>query len=240
MSFVQAKCPHCSGMLAVDTQRDVWVCELCGEPFIVSRAVEFFNSGDSGQGISGNPDFVIRKGVVRKYSSDNTDVHIPESATVIGKDCFRNCVDIVSVHIPETVRSIESFAFYGCIRLTEVTLPESIRHIGESAFDGCSRLVSVELPSGLNGEFRADIGRNAFAGCSNLVSVTVSDRIKALPHDIFSNCSEYVNFRWKNLRDNINCCDVVRERSLAGRCIYCGGKLKGVFRRKCLSCGESA
>ena len=86
MSFVQAKCPHCSGMLAVDTQRDVWVCELCGEPFIVSKAVEFFNSGDSGQGISGNPDFVIRKGL-RQYGRTHTRIRHRDRKGLFQKLC---------------------------------------------------------------------------------------------------------------------------------------------------------
>ena len=39
MPFVQAKCPECGGMLAVDDSKKAAVCQFCGEAFIVQEAI---------------------------------------------------------------------------------------------------------------------------------------------------------------------------------------------------------
>lgn len=44
MPFVQAKCPECGGMLAVESDKKAAVCQFCGEAFIVQEAVNNFNN----------------------------------------------------------------------------------------------------------------------------------------------------------------------------------------------------
>lgn len=44
MSFVQAKCPECGGVLAVDADKKAAVCQFCGEPFIVQEAINNYNT----------------------------------------------------------------------------------------------------------------------------------------------------------------------------------------------------
>lgn len=39
MAFVQAKCTNCGGILAVDNEKDAAICEFCGTPFVVEKAV---------------------------------------------------------------------------------------------------------------------------------------------------------------------------------------------------------
>ena len=43
MSFVQAKCPECGGMLAVDVDKKAAVCQFCGEAFIVQEAINNYS-----------------------------------------------------------------------------------------------------------------------------------------------------------------------------------------------------
>lgn len=44
MPFVQAKCPECGGMLAVDDSKKAVNCQFCGEAFIVQEAVNNYNT----------------------------------------------------------------------------------------------------------------------------------------------------------------------------------------------------
>ena len=44
MMYVQAKCPECGGMLAVDAGKKAAVCQFCGEAFIVQEAINNFNT----------------------------------------------------------------------------------------------------------------------------------------------------------------------------------------------------
>ena len=37
MPFVQGNCPNCGGTLAVDNEKDAWVCPYCNTPFIVEK-----------------------------------------------------------------------------------------------------------------------------------------------------------------------------------------------------------
>ena len=39
MPFVQAKCPECGGMLAVDNSKKAAVCQFCGEPFVIEDTI---------------------------------------------------------------------------------------------------------------------------------------------------------------------------------------------------------
>ena len=44
MPFVQAKCPECGGMLAVDDSKKAANCQFCGEAFIVQEAINNYNT----------------------------------------------------------------------------------------------------------------------------------------------------------------------------------------------------
>ena len=48
MPFVQAKCPNCGGLLAVDNSNDAAVCQFCNTPFIVEKAINNYNISISG------------------------------------------------------------------------------------------------------------------------------------------------------------------------------------------------
>ena len=91
-------------------------------------------------------DFIIKKGVLNKYKSKNSDAVIPDSVTSIGDGAFRYCSGLASVIIPEGVTSIGDEAFYGCSSLTKVIIPESVTSIGNKAFYGCSSLTKVIIP----------------------------------------------------------------------------------------------
>ena len=55
-------------------------------------------------------DFIIRKGVLVKYTGHDHNVVIPEGVTEIGKLAFLNCI-LESLVIPEGVTKIGNSAF---------------------------------------------------------------------------------------------------------------------------------
>lgn len=40
MPLAEAKCPNCGAKLSVDSEKDAAVCEFCGTPYIVEKAIE--------------------------------------------------------------------------------------------------------------------------------------------------------------------------------------------------------
>lgn len=131
-------------------------------------------------------DFIIKKGVLNKYKSKNSDAVIPDSVTSIGDGAFRYCSGLASVIIPEGVTSIGDEAFYGCSSLTKVIIPESVTSIGNEVFyetpwwDSQEGVIKagqvviaykgweeeIVIPTGAT-----SIGDRAFYGCSSLTKV---------------------------------------------------------------------
>lgn len=54
------------------------------------------------------------------YSSNLTNVIIPDSVINIGNSAFYNCSSLTSITIPESVRSIYDWAFYNCTSLSNI------------------------------------------------------------------------------------------------------------------------
>ena len=120
-------------------------------------------------------DFVIKKGVLKKYAGTGGAVVIPEGVTSIGSKAFSKCRDLKSVTIPEGVTSIGNDAFYKCGKLTSVTIPDSVTSIGDEAFYECSSLTNVTIPGSVT-----SIGERAFEGCSSLTSVTAPESVTSI------------------------------------------------------------
>ena len=140
----------------------------------------------------------------------DTEIIVPQNfcgyrVTVIAKDAFRNCKEIVSITLPDSIVSIGDYAFSYCINLTTVTLPEGLTDIGEwafsdsdiseitipttvksiggSAFHSCYKLKSIVLPEGLE-----TIGSFTFYYCKKLESVVIPESVTSIGDNAFDTC----------------------------------------------------
>ena len=110
-------------------------------------------------------DFVIKRGVLKKYKGKGSSVFVPEGVTAIGTRVFANCSELVDIEIPDGVTTIGSWAFAGCSSLERIVLPKSVRVIGVAAFENCSNLLDIVIP---DSDITIEI--NAFSGCEKLVN----------------------------------------------------------------------
>ncbi len=128
--------------------------------------------------------FVIKKGMLLKYTGPGGHVAIPEEVTKIELQAFRDCTSLTGVTIPAGVTEIGWFAFEGCTNLTSVSIPEGVTEIGWSAFSGCTGLTGLTLPDSMT-----EIGTAAFSGCTGLTSVAIPAGVKEIGMSAFSNCT---------------------------------------------------
>ncbi len=122
MPFVQAKCPECGGMLAVDEEKRLAVCQFCGEPFVVQEAVNNYNTYNTtnnnyntthnyGDGTTvnvyedTNKDFVVEAGVLKEYHGEAVDVIIPDTVLEISSKCFEE-MNLSSIKLPKSLKHL--------------------------------------------------------------------------------------------------------------------------------------
>ncbi|MCQ2597709.1 MAG: leucine-rich repeat domain-containing protein [Treponema sp.] len=99
------------------------------------------------KGVVSGDEYKLRKDIKRivfadgiteiKNFNDNymlTSVSIPDSVRVIGKDAFKNCINLKEVILPDGVEEIQEGAFEGCRGMQKIVLPTSIRKISAQAF----------------------------------------------------------------------------------------------------------
>lgn len=128
--------------------------------------------------------FVIKDGVLQSYISENEAViTVPDGVTVIGKNAFAKCENLVTVVLPDTVKELEEGAFQECINLSSVQLSNNIESIGAWAFVMCEKLGCITFPDSL-----CSIGTGAFIGCSALTKLTIPQNVSKIGGGAFSFC----------------------------------------------------
>jgi len=100
------------------------------------------------KGIVSGKDYKLKKNIKKIVFADGvteirdfndnymlTNISVPDTVRVIGKDAFRNCYNLKEVILPDGVEEIQEGAFVGCRSIQKITLPSSIRKINPSAFE---------------------------------------------------------------------------------------------------------
>ena len=211
MPFVQAKCPECGGILAVDSSKKAAVCQFCGEAFIVQEAINNYNTYNTyntthqyGDGAvvnvyeDQNKDFVIEAGVLKEYHGEDDCVVVPQNVKTIREHCFEN-MPIKDIVLHNGIHKIGECAFRRCSDLTNVTIQDGLTSIGKGAFSECTGLQSIELPDSIT-----SIDASAFRGCTGLQSIELPNNITSIGMGAFYGCT---GFQSIEIRYNITYID---------------------------------
>ena len=149
-------------------------------------------------------EFVIKDGVLLRYSGSASSVTVPDGVYSIGTSAFEGNTKLVSVTLPSAVYSVGDRAFYGCSSLRSVSGP-GVSSVGVMAFNGAPYFDSssdtyltlgscllwyngsganAALPSGI-----VSIAPYAFLRCGYLTSVTAQTGLISVGEGAFYGCS---------------------------------------------------
>lgn len=134
-----------------------------------------------------NCNAIIRTGLEElKVGCKNT--FIPNGVKELGKECFKECIGLLSVNIPEGVESLRSDCFCDCSGLTSVTIPSTVNHIsyfenyGGNNFAGCEKLSSIIIDNG-NKKYDSRNNCNAIIDTESNILITGCSRT-IIPNDV--------------------------------------------------------
>lgn len=238
MPFVQAKCPNCGGILAVDASHEAAVCQYCNTPFITEKAINNVNITNyvtANNVVIENQDkgFDIRYGILVGYHGESADIKIPNNVTEIANSVFSRR-PIRSLSISDSVKTIGKEAFSDCELLESVFVSSSVEYIAMNAFSYCKRLATLDFDPNCC----ATVGKYAFCNCYSLKKVLVPSGV-TLNERSFSACASLTEFRWSGLNaKNADCVAMTPFGAeyfpKMGLCRYCGSAIKnGLFGSKC-------
>lgn len=241
MNLIPGVCTQCGATLSVEEGKDCMICPYCNTPFIVEKAIQQFNTtyiinnNYNAENIYINnapeeKDFKVVAGKLVKYLGESADVVIPEGVRIIGEDVFKG-TSIISVEFSDTVEEIEHGAFEDCKRLEKVSNSSNVKSIGIDAFRNCGMLVEFDFSS------VKSLGRRAFEhtqiAYANLsVPITVVKGFREHPDPIS------INYLQIPPLDDVFMGSPYHRRYVDKRCLFCGGKLKGLFPPICVKCGQ--
>jgi hypothetical protein len=116
------------------------------------------------------------------------NIIMPNGVTTIGNMAFRGCKNLSSITIPNSVTTIQDYAFLSAENLNNVTIPNSVTFIGTQGFSNCYKLSNITIPSSV-----VTIGGAAFGGCKNLSSITIPNSITSIEDSTFAHCDNLKN-----------------------------------------------
>ncbi|MBQ6502446.1 MAG: leucine-rich repeat domain-containing protein [Flexilinea sp.] len=133
------------------------------------------------------------------YYGNEAEVTIPEvlggkPVTGLGKELFKDHINLQKVYIHDGITAIGANAFNGCVSLTDIRLPLNLKKIDTGTFRYCFHLENIFIPfsvTSVNGYAFADcvslreinlvsatfIGESAFDNCQSLRSVNLSRKL---------------------------------------------------------------
>jgi len=150
-------------------------------------------------------------------------ITIPNGVTYIGESAFEECFSLTSVTIPNSVTCIRTWAFCGG-GLKSITIPASVTEIEESAFGW--RTETYVWPGSYAERWAKE----------NDCIVLEAEECKRLRQEKERQEKERQEMKRRE-RERIAQERVHKWRE-SSLCQHCGGTFKGLFSKKCTSCGK--
>lgn len=186
MMYVPAICPGCKFVITVDKKEEEQICSGCGNPIVTKEAMALFQKKYCLRSMLERKDlnqFVMKDGVLLKYTGNAEEVVIPEDIHTIAPNCFEGNKTMKRVVFPEQLEKIGKKAFQKCETLRQVRIPDSVKEIEEGCFMWCDSLEKVKFPAGLK-----YIEKNAFYECRNIRKLEIPARIHKVDESAFMGC----------------------------------------------------
>ena len=108
----------------------------------------------------------------------------PETITAVGSYAFKDCEKLI-ITLPSKLEKIGFRSFEGCDALKEITFPKTVQYLGGEAFNACKGLVKLTIPEECPLTY---ISSACFRTNAMLKNVELSNKIKIIQDDAFSNC----------------------------------------------------
>lgn len=132
--------------------------------------------------MSNASDFVIKNGVLKKYTGPGGDVIVPDCVTGIGVDAFMNNKSITSIQLPADV-SFHPNAFNGCKGLAD---KDGFVAVNNRLFDYFGKGKTLVVPDGIR-----EIMPNACMRVKKQTEIILPDSVARLWGNCFGNTNEY-------------------------------------------------
>lgn len=182
-------------------------------------------------------------------------VILPDSVTAIGAYAFANCTNLCSIVLGSSVRQIGNavsgkemgHTFENCTSLQDVELPESLETLEEAVFLECKALRHIQLPPALR-----QVGYLCFGNCSGLTEVRIGSYDTRIDRGAFGmvgragkfyHCASLSQVHIPYTSNPERYYQLFRGTpwtrnsfSSQGRCVFCGGQFKGLFKKVCRNC----
>ncbi len=160
---------------------------------IVSGDMEFKSTGDGNVTIS-DIDTKNTKNIVIPATIYYNGIKY--KVTQVGKSAFEDS-DIKSVVLGKNIVTIGKEAFKNCINLDSVKLGNNVKEIGDRAFKGCKKLETIKFPYGVK-----TIGKGSFRNCINLKKAEIPGTVTNIVENAFRNCRSMETFIIGTENDN--------------------------------------
>ena len=160
--------------------------------------------------------FIISdEGTLIEYKGNESEIIIPEGVIKLKNALFWKNTKIKKVVFPISLQFLGGDTFYGCINLKEIVITKNIISIGDNPFADCPKLELVNKSANFVYENGAlydkdktrliyfsiknspksfvtpptliSIGKHAFYNCHNIKQITLSENIRIIENNPFSN-----------------------------------------------------
>ena len=160
---------------------------------------------------------------------------------LISEKAFSNCESLETFCISDSVEDIQGFIFDGCKNIKNIVIPDVAIKINTSAFNNCKGLTHIVIPDSIQfyqfdeplikklfpDEYCVPPLEGIFTNCPNIKSITCSRKIE-------SEMAREV----PNAFVNGKVCSALWDGAIKdATCPKCGGRIKGLFKKRCSTCG---
>ena len=132
-------------------------------------------------------DFVVFRGILKQYTGKDSEVVIPEKATKIAEEAFKDYKKLKTITLHDGIVKIEKGVFMGCTSLQSIVIPDGVAKIDWGTFINCSSLKSVTIGKGVT-----HISFQSFKNCKSLKNLFIPETVLYIAPGAFEDCSSLI------------------------------------------------